>query len=510
MYSIYVDGKLLYVPNLQNEGYTVLNPKITKELNKAGSLTFQIPPSNVMYDGISKLKSIITVLQDGVEIFRGRAIYDEKDFYNRRSVTCEGELAFLLDSRLRPYQHDGTIINLFNHYIKSHNASVDTWKKFNLGEVTVINSEGNIIRSNGDYPSTFDEIDEKLLKTNGGYLRTRLSDGKRYIDYVADYGKVSSQVIEFGTNLLDISEYISAENIFTVLIPLGAEIENNNSEITTRLDIKSVNDGKDYIENLDAISLFGRIERVEHWDNVTIAENLLSKGIAFLSENIEMAVTLQVKAIDLHLLNVDTQRIELGDYVRVVSLPHKLDKYFLCSKVVLDLLSPDKSEYTFGVTFKTLTEKQAGSTKTMQNTIMSVQTATNLVKQNSTQVQDAVNQMESIITSIPTDYVTSGEFNSFKEDVNSKLFSVYRVRGSVSSYESLPSTENVIGDVYNIIDTGANYVWTEYGWDKLSETFNTTAFITKDEVKANYVDLKTFNALSTRFSDIEERVEGLL
>ena len=84
MYTILIDGKPLYAPNLVNEGYSVLNPKLTMELNKAGSLEFTVPPNNVMYDSIQKLKSIVQVFDGDEEIFRGRVLHDEKDFYKRK------------------------------------------------------------------------------------------------------------------------------------------------------------------------------------------------------------------------------------------------------------------------------------------------------------------------------------------------------------------------------------------------------------------------------------------
>lgn len=172
--------------------------------------------------------------------------------------------------------------------------------------------------------------------------------------------------------MLDISEYISADEVFTVLIPLGAEIKSDLEE-PTRLTVQAVNNGKDYIEDADAIALFGRIWRVQKWDNVTIASNLLTKGKEFLKRGIEMAVTITIKAIDLHLLNVDTERIKLGDYVRVVSLPHKLDKYFQCTKIVIDLVNPDKTEFTLGSATSSMTEKQVNNTRNVQNTIAVVQ-----------------------------------------------------------------------------------------------------------------------------------------
>lgn len=384
MYTIYADGQLIYAPNLIEDGYSVLSPKLTAELNKAGSLEFALPPTNPMYDGIQKMKSVLTAHQDGKEIFRSRCLNHEKDFYRRKKIYCEGDLAFLLDSVQRPYSFQGDVPELFRQFISNHNEQVDAFKRFVAGEITVTDANGYINREDKTYPNTLDEINSALIDTHGGYIRTRLdTDGVRYVDLLADYNSVSSQVIEFGVNLLDITEYIKADDVFTVLIPLGAEVDG------ARLTIKSVNDGKDYIQNDAAISLFGRICKVETWDDVTEAKNLLSKGKAFLDAGIEMAVSLSIKAVDLHLIDVDTEQIRLGDRVRVISKPHGLDSYFLCSKIVLDLVSPDQSEYTFGASFKTLTEHQIRSTRQSSLAVAYAQAAqAAVVSQGSTKVTD--------------------------------------------------------------------------------------------------------------------------
>lgn len=482
MYTIYADGIPLYSPNLANEGYGVINPKLTVELNKAGSLTFILPPNNVMYDSIQKLKTIITVMQDEDEVFRGRVLHDEKDFYNRKDIYCEGELSFLLDSIQRPYSFQGNIPELFTQFINNHNSQVDTWKQFLIGEITVTDKNDYINRENSDYSNTLDEMNAKLVDTHGGYLRPRFQDEKRYIDYVEEYGKKNSQVIEFGLNMLDISEYISADEVFTVLIPLGAEQQDEEGNNAGRLTIASVNNGKDYIEDADAIALFGRIWKVEKWDDVTIASNLLTKGNTFLKNGIEMAVSLTMKAIDLHLVNVDTERIKLGDFVRVVSLPHKLDKYFLCSKIVIDLVNADKTEFTLGVAFKALTEKQVSNSKSVQNVVGAVQSAFQSAQESANQANGAVEKIEQVIVQVQGDYVKTETFNAFQQEVNSKIASVYHVKGSVANYNSLPMYNRTIGDVWNLLDTGANYVWTESGWDKLSETIDLSGYAQKTEI----------------------------
>lgn len=428
MYTIHVDGNLLYSPLLIDDGYLVLNPKLTLELGKSGSLTFLLPPNNPLYDGIQKLKSIVIVYQDSEEIFRGRVLHDEKDFYNRKNVYCEGELAFLLDSQQRPYSFQGDIPDLYMEFINSHNAQVEEEKRFYVGEITVTDPNNYINRSNVYYNNTWDEISDKLIASHGGYLRPRLRDGKRYLDYVKAYGKVNSQVIEFGVNMLDISEYITAEDVFTVLIPLGFEQTDSDGNSTGRLTIKSVNSGKDYIEDDAAIALFGRITKTQEWDDVTVASNLLTKGRAFLNSGIEMAVTLTMKAIDLHLADVEVERIGLGDYVRVISLPHKLDKYFLCSKIVIDIVSPDKTEYTFGVTYTTMTEKQVGTTKVIQSTVGAV--------------QSAVSNVNAIVSDLPTDYVKKSLW-----DANINQYGIFNLLTNNGKIQGMILDEET-GDIY--------------------------------------------------------------
>ena len=325
MYTIYSDGKLVYAPHLSDAGCGVFTPQLTVELNKAGSLAFVMPPDNVMYDSINKLSSIITVKQDDNELFRGRVLNDEKDFYNQKKNYCEGELAFLIDSIQRPYTYTGTVANLFKKFISNHNSRVEDTKKFTVGTISVTNSDKEITVEGEDYCTTMDAITDKLLEVYGGYLVTRGSGNTRYIDWVETSGDNSSQSIEFGYNLLDVTEYISGEDLFTVLVPIGKRQTNDNGDFTGYVNISSVNNGKDYIENATAVSLFGRIETSESWNEVEDPSELQTLGEAYLSKCIELAVTLTVKAIDLNLLDVNYERIRLEDWVRVVSPPHNLD-----------------------------------------------------------------------------------------------------------------------------------------------------------------------------------------
>ena len=83
-----------------------------------------------------------------------------------------------------------------------------------------------------------------------------------------------------------------------------------------------------------------------------------------------------------------------------------------------------------------------------------------------------------------------------KAEVDAKVTSVYRFKGNVASASALPTEGNVVGDVYNVEDTGDNYAWTEDGWDKLSGTIDLTAYLMKEEASTTYETIANVNALA--------------
>ena len=78
-------------------------------------------------------------------------------------------------------------------------------------------------------------------------------------------------------------------------------------------------------------------------------------------------------------------------------------------------------------------------------------------------------------------------------ETDAKISSVYRFRGSVATYANLPTTGQVVGDAWNVEDTGANYAWTGTEWDKLSETVDLTPYLTKADAANTYATITTVN-----------------
>ena len=225
MYTIHVDGQMIFSSALYDDIDKVLSPSLSLETSNAGSFSFVLSSNHSKRDLIHKMKSIITVEQDGVQIFRGRASSTELDIYNQLSVYCEGEKAFLNDSVFAPSELSGKVHAFFKKIIANHNATVEEEKRFTVGIIDVVSEDTELTSDSREqtitYWTTSEIIQDSLIDVYGGYLRTRTVDGIHYIDWVKEYGGANTQPIEFSVNLLDMTNTHEASDVFTVLVPLG-------------------------------------------------------------------------------------------------------------------------------------------------------------------------------------------------------------------------------------------------------------------------------------------------
>ena len=58
--------------------------------------------------------------------------------------------------------------------------------------------------------------------------------------------------------------------------------------------------------------------------------------------------------------------------------------------------------------------------------------------------------------------------------LKSDITSVYKYKGSVENEAALPSSDQTVGDVYDVKDTGMNYAWNGTAWDPLGQKMEVT------------------------------------
>lgn len=404
MYMIRADGVVIYNPALDNATLQVLKPHAKMKLGSAGSLTFTMPPTNVMYGKLQVMKSVVTLEQSGEIIFRGRVLDTVVDIDKNIEVYCEGALNFLMDSAVRPYTYEGGATGLFHQLVAQHNAQVESFKQFTVGSVSAASGETMEEFDSDACANTLNEIKTMLVDPYGGYLRARYSGSAQYLDYVDAYGTASSQALEYGVNIVALEDAYEAGNIYSVLVPLGAyytepvekeEEEGDGTETASETEgetaegetpeeevdetigedglkkklkvagmvtIEEVNGGSDCLIDSDMLAKYGRIVKTVRFEGVEDPQELMDKAQEMMARNKD-ARSIRIRAVDLHVINAGIEKICLGDSVRLVSSPHGLSLTDVCSEVDLDCENPEFSEYTFGIPRESLTEQNASASR---------------------------------------------------------------------------------------------------------------------------------------------------
>ncbi len=357
MYRVEVDGHTIHDP--RDEHFILPYAKLDLELNKTGSFEFDITTENPGYEYVSPMKSVISVYDDGKLIFRGRSTTEEKDFYNTGTLKCEGELSYFVDTILRP--RSSAFIRQTNRYIfsevvKEHNNQVGADKQFQPGIIDVDQEEISSISFNYEKPLDF--INKNLIEKYKGYLRIRYADGKRYLDWVKQYGDLSGQEIRFGFNLLDLKKTLVSTDVCTVVVPVGG----SDKKVTVKNAVVGGKTyGKDYIQNDEAVNYFGEIIKMQEFPDKKSPNELYAEGEKWLLENMKSSLTVELTALDLHMVDVNIDDFKLGDLVKVVSVPHSIvfkDDLPVIEKYSYDITDPSKNTITVGKTLKVFTERK--------------------------------------------------------------------------------------------------------------------------------------------------------
>lgn len=355
MYKIKLDGKILYYPG--DRQAVVINPELDLQTGYAGELTLKVPVLNPLYNDIHNRKSMISVYRDKTEIFYGEVRTREKDRFKNQPIKATGALSFLADTILPQQEwHDMSPREMLDAWLQLHNNQVEDRKKIYIGVVTIHDSNDSLYRIT-DRENTLEAIREKLVDRLGGYLRLRHEDDKLYLDWIniQEYGKYCEQPIQFGENLLDYSETMTADDVITALIPLGAAIEQETDEnasefeqLEKNVDITSVNDGKDYIYSKTAVENFGWVWRTEKWDDVSVPANLLKKATEFLTSNQYESLVISLTAVDLSLFGQDYDSFDIGDRVLCNAIPYGMKKVLPVMEMKIPLQQPDQAQLTLG------------------------------------------------------------------------------------------------------------------------------------------------------------------
>lgn len=471
MYHLKYKDYILHDMRLADEKIIVRDPSVKLAVSKAGEMTFTLGADHPYLSNLRRMSGLVELLDGTLPIYRGRITTDTKDFYGAHKIETEGIMAALNDSIIKPFSFpedfkddddykaavaSGNVVDFFFRWILAqHNSQVSTEQQIKPGVCTVTDSNNYITRSASEYATAMSTISDKLIKSAlGGYLLIRYEDDGNYLDYYAALPLTNKQSVEFAENLLDLSSETDGTNIYTAILPEGKD----------GLTIEALSDG-DLTDDLvksgltiyskSGVSTYGRITRHVKWDDVTVAANLQAKAKAALADNgLSMPETIKLTAVDLG-WQEDVQHFRVGRMTVLFSTTHGYSTSYPLLELSPDILDPGNTRITLGATQQTYTGAQIDTKRETDERIESTrQEISERVDESSSQVIQATRQqitdlqqnINSIILSALERYVETGDFESYKEEVSTKL-SVLSDQLSIDITRITERIDNVNGDL---------------------------------------------------------------
>lgn len=347
--------------------------KIAEEKNSIDSMTFSIYPNNSGYNALREFSTTITCRDviTGDVVFDGRVLSApasmDEDGAVCKNVTCEGVAGYLCDS-VQPYTEETTyedgggttgLQKFVDTVLGNHNSSVPAHKRIYRGTVDKQTFLGaNNVTKQLNFERTWDALKAKLIDVFGGEMRVRRGeDGKLYFDYRERLGSLSTVKIKVGRNILSSSRELKPDQLITRLYPRGCKLkkteiddDGTSREIETeeRLGIASVNAGRDYIDDDDAVRTYGIIEGTNEWDDVTEPQHLKDKAQRWLADNNRLPSTIAIDGLDLSVLGVDRDKIRLYDWYSCSNPLVGLSENLEVVKAVTNISEPAESSWEFG------------------------------------------------------------------------------------------------------------------------------------------------------------------
>ena len=353
------------------KGIVATDITCTLKVNSAASLKFTISNSNPWFGRMEARSATheVALLDDDEYLFRGRIIEDEQNIKTQYKFTCEGQLSYLNDSIVRPYgtYSDSSKWNrvvpaspneVYRWLISQHNAQMDLSKRFEIRDCEITPRENSIVATSTNYPTTANEIKDKIIDDYGCYLIDHYKNGTRILDLTLNGYVLCEQSVEFGTNITDFSTTQKVDDIITCIIPFGTDSSNNTFGIYSfpdqAIDEKYMKEG-DHIYNSEGVERYGKIVKQVSYSSCSTINELIGAAMNDLESYSYSLESLSVSAIDLHAISSDIKPMRLGEWIHVVSKPHNVDQNMMCVQIDINVNNPENTKYTLGSTLATLT-----------------------------------------------------------------------------------------------------------------------------------------------------------
>lgn len=310
----------------------VLEPIIRPKRGQASSLSFSMLLNSEGYDNITRFVTKVVAIdtRDDTEVFSGRVYTVKTSMTNdgkiKKDVVCESEMNYLQDSNVGSVIYeDKTVQEMLQTFLNIHNSQVEDYKQIQLGNVTV----SDWILCTTSLETTLGAIQKYVVDSNKGYLQLRKVNGIKYLDYISSENSKTVD-IKLGINMKEL--IVSDEQDFgTRIIPVGAN----------DLTIESVNGGKNYLEDAEAVAKYGIIYKTVDYKDIDDDSQLMTQCQNDLSNYTKPTIVLDVTALDLNKLSgttvIEPNSMDIGTTIHIVNPILGIDENYRIYEMEVEL-----------------------------------------------------------------------------------------------------------------------------------------------------------------------------
>lgn len=485
---------IAYDSPTETTGHVVFDPHISRYISdgklellesEIDRLTLTVNQANYLFGNVRPLQSHIEAYQDNSLLFRGRALDLTREMKDSgqfvQSFVFESIQNYLQDTSQRWAKVQNTTPKqFFQRLIDTHNSQVPTYKRFTVRNVDVTNSTDNVYRYIEDGATTWDTIKDKLVSRLGGYIRVEYLNGINYIDYVQNPGKdhTDDTPIKIGKNIQAASVQIDPTEVITQLVPLGATIEQNetNPDPDTqvsqpRIDIRSVNGGRDYIDITDLQKEFGIIRKSVQWDDVHEPAILLSKAKQWIQAQSSAKESWTVDALELPEFN----SFKISDRYFFENKSVGIRQLLRVTQKTIDLIQWQKSQLTIADKQVSLSSYQLENRK----------------------AAEVVKQLRATVTTQNGQIITLNNKNKeMQTAITAQQETIDKLQADIDNAD--------LAGIADKLDTLSRNT------DNLATQINSLSYVTPEQFETYQTAQEAFNeAQATTNNDFEQRIAAL-
>lgn len=330
------DLRYLYYPG--DDEYVVSDFTVNLSGEECSTIEFTIYKDHPWFGSIIPRVSMVTFKRDGKILSHSQVHSVTKSLDGSMKVYAVDELAFLLDSvQPQRYLTNITYWQVMDQLLQYHRSVMPSEKWFFSGAVngpgdataiarsvvtTNFEKTLNVIRDEMAYATYYTggviAHQDKLIMTITRGDNTDVTS-TRYLNLIEMHNiPMIRNTVKVGANMQEYQNTVANEDLATALIPLGARLDTEVVPgLETKVDIKSVNGGLNYIVDNEAVAQYGLIFDVVEYDDVTKPANLKKLGERELANRRKLMDEYTISAVDMSLVDSDFDQFEIGAGVRV-------------------------------------------------------------------------------------------------------------------------------------------------------------------------------------------------